>query len=207
VKTKDFAKIGKGLLELLPAYSVKGSLVYSITTHNVLRGVSFEGSSFDRSSFYIWFFVMPLSLPTDTLYFNLGERLRDRQGGDRWDINQPDVLSEIKLQFENQAVPWLATFESAITAIDAVKKMSDIAPNVRSLEASAVLLASYGDTEGTQLLINRCLSMVDSLIAWQREVAEQLGKLSKACMESNQAVEGLLGSWSEKSSLIKKLFR
>jgi polygalacturonase len=51
---------------------------------HALRGLYFEGSSFDGKSFYVWTFVLPLFVPTKHVSFNLGKRLRALGGADRW---------------------------------------------------------------------------------------------------------------------------
>ena len=69
--TKEFIALEKSLLPDLPDFAVKGPLMFIPPAERLLRGISFEGSSFDKTSFYVTVFVMPLCIPTKHLYFNL----------------------------------------------------------------------------------------------------------------------------------------
>ena len=87
--TKEFVSLEKRLLPELPGFAIKGPLMLIRPVECMLRGISFEGSSFDKTSFYVTMFVMPLCVPTNHLYLNFGSRVRRAEGGDRWSIGMP----------------------------------------------------------------------------------------------------------------------
>ncbi len=205
MKQSDFVKIEKQLIDLLPEYSIKGSLLYTITRHKMLAGISFEGSSFNKETFFANYFVMPLARPTQHIYFNYGDRLRDGRGTDGWSINKEDLVEELREAIKNQVIPWVSTFESTKEAVRLIKHVASESRNFRIWETGAVMLASYGDTEGAILFSDRCLKACDISIPWHREIVEYLEKLKKACLASPPSLESLLDSWVQNNLLTLKL--
>lgn len=199
MKKSDFTKIGKQLLDMLPRYTVKGDLVYVFAEHRLLGGMSFEGSSFNKETFFVNYFVMPLAKPTQFLYFNFGDRLRDRRGTDGWSVTQINLIEELRIAVMSQVVPWISTFESPREATSLINKWANEVQNYRIWETGAVLLASYGDIDGAVVLIDRFFEVCDFSMPWHRDVAEQLDELKKACMEGPQALETLLDSRTEQT--------
>ena len=66
MNNKEFASLGNDLLQELPGFVVKSPMVFAAPIKHVLRGLYFEGSDFDRDSFYIWGFFLPMYVPTTT---------------------------------------------------------------------------------------------------------------------------------------------
>jgi hypothetical protein len=205
MKKIDFIKIGKQFLDLLPNYTINGDLIFTLTEHRVLRGFCFEGSAFNKETFFVNFFIMPLALPTQTLYFNCGNRLRDCQGADAWSTNQKDLIEELRNAVKNQAIPWFSTFDSPRETIFFIKKWVSESKNFRTWETGAALLASYADIEGALAFIDRCLEVCDLSILWHRDIAEQLKELKKACLDNPLALETLLDYWTKETLITLKL--
>lgn len=205
MKKSDFTKIGKQLLDMLPRYVVKGDLVYVLAEHRLLGGMCFEGSSFNKETFFVNYFVMPLAKPTQFLYFNFGDRLRDRRGTDGWSATQSDLVEELRIAVKSQVIPWISTFESPREATALINKWANEVQNYRIWETGAVLLASYGDIDGAVVLVDRFFEVCDFSMPWHRNVAEQLNELKEACMESPQALETLLNLRTEQTLINLKL--
>jgi hypothetical protein len=49
--TREFVSLEKSLLPELPGFAIKGPLMFIPPAERLLRGISFEGSSFDKTSF------------------------------------------------------------------------------------------------------------------------------------------------------------
>lgn len=84
MRKTEFNSLIKALTKELPGFAVKGSLMFIPPCRHLLRGIYFETSAADKRSFYVTVFVLPLFVPTDHIYLNLGEahcRKRDRQLG------------------------------------------------------------------------------------------------------------------------------
>ena len=81
MKKKEFALLARQLLPEMPGMTVHAPLVVAVPMGEILRGLHFEGSSFDAKSFYVDVFWLPLYVPTDEVYFNLGKGIRGESGG------------------------------------------------------------------------------------------------------------------------------
>jgi len=89
MKTKEFVSLAKQLSPDLHGFAINGPLMFIRPVNRVLRGLYFEGSSFDAKSFYLWAFFLPLCVPTKHVSFNLGKRIRGG-GGERWSQTIPN---------------------------------------------------------------------------------------------------------------------
>ncbi len=84
---KQFVALGKDLLQQLPIFAIKGKIMVLLPMEHFLRGISFDPSAFNRTSFSATAFIMPLFVPSPHLTLNFANRVRKREGGDRWDAN------------------------------------------------------------------------------------------------------------------------
>src|SRR5207249_2828862 len=73
--TKEFIALAKSLMLDLPGFTFKGRLMFIKPVKQVLRGICFEPSAFDKRAFYVNVFALPLCVPTRHLYFNFGKRV------------------------------------------------------------------------------------------------------------------------------------
>jgi hypothetical protein len=142
---------------------------------HVLRGISFEGSSFDKESFYATVFVLPLCVPTRHLYFNFGDRIRGVAGGDRWNGNAMDALLELRDAIKRDALPFLSRVESLHGFIELAQAFS--MQNPHTSEAIAYAWARSGEVTRANEELNRLARLLDLKIPWQREMAERAGTL------------------------------
>jgi hypothetical protein len=124
VTTREFVSLEKSLLPEFPGFVIKGPLMFIPPAESLLRGISFEGSSFDKTSFYVTVFIMPLCVPMRFLYFNFGSRVRLRGGGDRWNAGMPNLVTELSHALKLQAVPFLSRVESLLHFVDVAREFS-----------------------------------------------------------------------------------
>ena len=103
MKTRKFVDLERRLAMDFPDFAIKGTLMFLSPPIRLLRGLCFEGSSFDKTSFYVNFFVLPLCRPTDHLYFSFGGRVRCPGGGDRWNVESPNLRWELVNSLMNEA--------------------------------------------------------------------------------------------------------
>ena len=75
MRTSEFNSLArKQLRPLLPKYEVAAGLLFEAPIADLLRGLTFQGSSFDRTSFYLVAFVQPLYVPSDEEMPTFGQR-------------------------------------------------------------------------------------------------------------------------------------
>ena len=64
MRTSEFDKLAREQLRtLLPDFTLATGLVFEVPIADLLRGLSFQGSSYDQTSFYLVAFVQPLYIP------------------------------------------------------------------------------------------------------------------------------------------------
>ena len=59
MKTREFVNLEKRLLQDLPGFAIKGSLMFISPVGHTLRGFCFDTSGFDKRAFYLWSLFMP----------------------------------------------------------------------------------------------------------------------------------------------------
>ena len=104
MRTKDFVMLEKRFLHNLPNFIIKGPLLFIAPIEHTLKGFHFDGSNFDKKSFYVNVFFMPLYKPSQHIYLTFGRRLGDG-GGDRWSTDE--VGFETRLEAAMQGAPVL----------------------------------------------------------------------------------------------------
>jgi hypothetical protein len=194
MKKKDFAALAKRLLPHLVGFTVKGPMLFIQPLKHTLRGIYFEGSSFDARSFYVWMFFMPLCVPTHHIGFNLGRRIRGVGGGDRWNADAPNLLAELGAALKREALPFLggiASLQDVAKAATALQTSHD--PYVQ--EAIAYALARTGEIEQAAMALDQLIGLLDAKVPWQCEMADRARTL-KSQMVSNPAdVQRQLEAW------------
>ena len=198
MKTKDFVKLEEQLVEGLPSCSISGSTIVLCPVTQVLRGLSFEGSSFDSKRFFVWFFCLPLCVPTKHLYFNMGDRLRTSGGGDMWDARDRDLLEELRHAISTQAVPHLSKVET----LDEVVQVLASLPKPRDpykQQALAYALARISSLEEAEQALNDLLLQLDHKISWQGQLADRAEALLKCLKRSPTEAQEQLKKWEAQS--------
>ena len=191
---KDFAGLGKQLLPNLPGFSVKGPMTFICPVKDALRGLYFEGSTFDEKSFYVWTFFLPLFAPTKHVSFNLGKRLREPSGGDRWNADTPNLIADLGAAVKREALPFLSGIETAediAKAAAAFQKAGD--PYAQ--QAIAYAWARSGEVTRANEEFNRLVRLLDLKIPWQREMAERAETLKAKLLANPADAQRQLEDW------------
>lgn len=75
----------------------------------LMQGIYFDDSSKNKDSVYIYFFVLPLFVPTEHLYFNYGARMKRSEGNEMWqyaDAFHEVFDNELENAVQSQALPY-----------------------------------------------------------------------------------------------------
>ena len=172
MKTTDFVAIEKRLLPKLPNFTIKGALLFMIPLGHTLRGFHFDGSSFDKESFYVNAFFMPLYVPSRHVHLTFGRRLRTG-GGDRWSKENVGFEAALEAAVQKE-VPFFAGLK---TALDVANALQPPGNNLHCHEAFAYALAQAGETRAALDAIDTMLRLIDSLkrvnsnLTWELEIA------------------------------------
>ncbi len=172
MKTTYFVRLERQLIESMPGWAISGPMIVMCPLERVLRGVAFEGSSFDAKTFFVWFFFLPLCVPTKHLYFNFGERLRTSSGGDVWNTNDTELLGQLRGAISDQALPYLSGVESLEGMIQKLNLSSE-PENPHKQQAIAYALARGGKFEEAREALAVLISQLDDQSPWQQEISER----------------------------------
>jgi len=194
MRYRDFEALGKGLLPYLPGFVAKGPLTFACPIGLTLRGLCFEGSSFDASSFYVWVFFMPLCVPSDTLYFNHGKRLR-RDGIDGWSGDAPDIKVALAEAAQEQAVPFLDLLDTPTKVANVLRGDVAESPTLHTRQAYAYVLARIGDTAAALEVLDQLQKSVDPSVPWQFKMKERAALLREKILEGPEATSAQLAMW------------
>lgn len=180
MKVKEFQLLCEELLANLPGYRCQGRLLVNTTDEHVLRGFCFEPSDFDRTSFYVNVFFLPLYVPTTHLYFTFGDRLRDN-GGDRWNVDDPNLIGKLVNCIQSQGIPLLSGVRDPLGLAEVVQERFANSQDPYVLEAIAYSLLMGSDHVSAPAALDRLLAVLDPTVSWQNEMrlrAEQLKRLA-----------------------------
>jgi hypothetical protein len=184
------------IAEAVPGFVVKKTLMVLPPVDQVLRGVWFDRSAYDEISFSVTAFVLPLCAPTKNLYFNFGERIRNRAGGDRWSIGMPDLCSDLVEAMKLRATPFFARTKD----LEGFIEFAQLSPKTaRSLEALGYSLARVGNVHAAREAFEQILPMINPAVAWQRELAEQVEAFSKLLSEHPDDAMDQLSRYEEQT--------
>ena len=193
MKNKDFARLAKQLSDL-PSLYVKGPMAVLRPVKHVLRGLYFEGSSFDAQSFYLWAFFLPTFVPTKHVILNFGKRLRLPDGSDRWNATEPDLLTRLNEAAKQDALPFLSRIQSTgdmTAALTALTKAQD--PYAQ--QAIAFAWALSRDIGRAEQELKQLLGLLDMKIPWQRDMAERAEILKVKLLADPIEAQEQLKTW------------
>jgi hypothetical protein len=75
MRTSEFNKLAREQLRpLLPDFALATGLLFEVPIADLLRGLTFQGSSYDQTSFFLVAFVQPLYIPSDEVVPTFGKR-------------------------------------------------------------------------------------------------------------------------------------
>lgn len=177
VTKKEFVALENKLLPYLPGFSIRGTLMFLPPVKETVRGFSFEGSGFNKTSFYVNVFVLPLCVPTEHLYFNFGNRVRHDRGADGWSIDKPHLVEELGEALKRQARDFLGPIESLHDFVKVAKSFSLANPHTR--QAIAYALIRVGEFRKGRVALTELLRQMGPKTDWEREIAERAEALGR----------------------------
>jgi hypothetical protein len=106
---------------------------------HTLRGFHFKPSAFDKKSFYVNVFFLPLYVPTEHPHFTFGHRVGSNK---RWNIDQTGLEDTLRFTMLKE-VPFLASLKTATDVAGALKPFTK-GSNPHCHEALAYTLVRAG---------------------------------------------------------------
>ncbi len=187
MRKTEFNSLIKALTKELPGFAVKGSLMFIPPCRHLLRGIYFEPSTADKRSFYVTVFVLPLFVPTDHIYLNLGERV-----GISWNADDKDLLPELAEVLKREALPFLNSMGTLQGLTGALIHNS---PDARTQQAMAYGLAVKGDIEQALVALDLLILSLEVEFPWQQCIKDQAQALRTALTENPSLAMRWLQTW------------
>ena len=167
----------------------------------LLRGINFEPSAFDKKSFHATVFMMPLFVPSDHLTLNFGDRVRDKQNRSSWNMDMPDLITELSKALKLKAVPFLLSFESLHDFIEmAQRRLREVVGpnslrNPHTLQAIAYALAYVGEFREAWGALDELQQHLDLRVPWQQAMAGRAEILASELRDDPAAAKHRLETW------------
>ena len=195
MKNKEFISLERKLLPQFPNMVVQGPMMLMTPVGQpVLRGLCFEGSSFDAKSFYVWMFWMPLYVPTKHVYFDHGDRILDR-----WDATNPQLLEDLVKAIRLRAIPFLCGLETLQDVLHRLRLAADNSKNPYDHQALAYTLVKVGETTEAISAIDVLLELLNPAVSWQIELGERTRLLKEKILMNVEEAQTMLARWQSDS--------
>jgi hypothetical protein len=197
MKTKEFVALEKRLLPSITGFSIKGSILFVAPIEHTLRGFSFEGSDFDKTSFYVWRFFLPMCVPNKYLSFSFGDRIRDNNT-ERWNAEEANLHAKLAaaIQKETAALMALKTPQDVVRVLVTLARNS-VDPYRH--EALAYMLARAGETDAAVSSLDHLLTLLNSAVPWQQEMGSRAQMLKTKLFANPHEAAQQLVAWEVES--------
>lgn len=194
---KDFVALEKRLIPSLPQFIIKGPLMFIAPLGHTLRGFYFEGSDFDKTSFYVNVFFLPLCVPAEQVSLNFGDRLRI-EGSDRWSVSDPDFETTLGTEMQNAARS-LTALRTPEDVVETLKSRVRYSSDPYIYEAIAYMLARQGKREAALDALDGLVKMLDPSIQWELNMASRAHCLKTKLVESPGQAKKQLDAWESET--------
>lgn len=166
---KQFNLLRSSILSENDDLRSSGRLIFISPISSILRGIFFENSGFDKYSFYVTWFFLPMYVETNHLYFNFGSRILTN-GADRWSLYDKDVFGKLKSALDDEILPKLQEINSIGKFIEFLKSLNHADPY--ALRAIAYSFVRLGEASSAIHWLNQLNEVLDGQVAWQRALQE-----------------------------------
>jgi hypothetical protein len=206
MNTAQVRSLSRDLLPHIPSYRHKGHMLFATPLNHVLRAFYFESSAFDRSTFYLWAFFLPLYVPTTHVSFNFGTRLRKESGCEGWDLSDAQLGEALLASIRSNGLPFLDNVRLPRDVPTAIQRLHAGA-GPHGLEAIAYSLVIADKITQAEEALERLSKTLDATVPWQAEMMGRASRLArKLCMHPQDALQQL-AEWEEETLKNLKLVR
>jgi len=197
MRKKQFENLCKKLIVALPDFSCKGFLLFARPVGHVLRGFCCDDSGFDLNKFAVWVFFLPFYVPTKHLGFNIGQRLKDDRGCDKWwNINDPETPDDMLFRIRSQGIPFLSGVEEPLGLVQVADRRYADSKDPHVLEAIAYSLLISGHFAASKRALDTLLAVLSPAVGWQNEMKLRTEKLKAL---DSEAAQRILAQWEKES--------
>jgi hypothetical protein len=191
----------------LNGWEVCGSYIYLPEPFNILRGICIEGSGFSSTAVYVWAFVMPLYVPVDTINFDIGMRLKDRNSWERWNMDPgyPELFEQDLFEaIKRDGIPLLERFASPMSVISELSK-SDSFFDRQAVAYSLAYMIRVDDAIKalTEVAVEAEGGM--GVSPWLKPICERARHLIQLLRDEPETVQPTFARWMDENRKVLKL--
>jgi hypothetical protein len=191
VNKRDANRLLGAATASLDNFVTRGRVAWMRPVGEIARGVAIDESSFDPAGFYAWAFFMPLFVPSSHVSFNLGFRLKRRDGSQRWNANDSTCTTELAAAIATQAVPELQSVNDAVSVMSFMHRHGFV-----DRHTTLLCYSKLGDIAAAEQALQELLRGLDMSVKWQRELAESMSDVLHKLRHSQAETDRQLQQWS-----------
>ncbi len=188
------------LQRLLPKFKQQGPLLYAVGTGGLLKGLYVEDSGFDKNSFYLWAFFLPLYVPTQHVSFTFGKRLVN---GKSWSSGNDEALvRELTRAVGDEAIPFLGQSDTPQQFAERVERLAENARDPYVARAKAYSLVRCGNAQGAVAELRNLISLLrslDGMAPWTDVMLNEATNLLARVETDFELAKGMLDEWETES--------
>jgi len=199
--SKDFERVAKRYwARELTSFRVRGPLLYREPLEDMLRGIHFEGSTFDPRKFVIWGFVQPLYVPEKRVILTFGRRLGGGSGF-WWELtenNEEQVMADALAVVREEGLGIVERFAGARDFIDHGQMLVSDVENLHYLQAYAYSCARCHRYEAAGKHLVHLLERVGATqtgLSWARDIGARADLLLERIKNHTPDPDELLDQW------------
>ena len=192
MRTRELNTLVSRLVQGLDDVFVKDGVAWMRPSRDVLRGIAVEGSAFDKHSFYVWGFVMQPCVPSNSVSFNVGFRVRNVDGGDRWNTAVAECERNVIKATRDQVIDRI---KEVSTAADMISLMDLV--GVSDWHVRAFCYIRNREYHKAEDALSQLASQLDYSVSWQRNLANDLVKVRELLKRPSDAIDQQLEVWRQ----------
>lgn len=167
------------------SFSLKGNILYHIPLIDFILGFCFETSKNEKDSLYVWSFIQPLYVPTDSISLSFGKRLENKL----WKLKGNEVL---KSEVDELTTLMRAEMDNFFSKVNSIDKFyvffENECRNLRMIEA-LVYSAIYSQNKDAELILNNFINNLQQenlSIKWISDILNQMKYLKSILNDKNK---------------------
>ena len=186
----------------LPGFHAKGRLLYRRPLEDLLKACYFEDSGFEKNSFTVAAFVLPLYVPADHVHMTFGKRL-GAGSGTWWDYaedKKAEIGHGVVAVILEEALPMFDRFRNARDFFAKGASLVSNPEGVHLLEAracSAVRAGLLTDGKGVLGALEDQLAELDTSLDYVGDIQRRSRRLRQAVEQGERAAQAVLSEWRQ----------
>ncbi|MFZ1680522.1 MAG: hypothetical protein WAT70_05835 [Rhizobiaceae bacterium] len=201
MRYSDCNRVAEALLPQLPGFVTnKKCDLFIAPIGHVWRGFLFESTAWAREDFYFWWFFMPITIPTDFMHLNYGERLNVSGSHAGWRTDVADLPGMLMAAMKPKALPILHSIHSYRDTIEAIYfQHGKDATNIHVLDDIACLQILDGQFDPALATLDLIIAMEHGTDRrqWILDIVDRMKGLRAKLVEDPELAVMQVKQWQD----------